>query len=108
MKYKSRLFVIDDRDVKEMEADIADQELLKFYWHHTGAVNSYWITETDFRRNYPSISMPPDFALYDHTLLINYDENKQILSFDVVDRESSMEAQIFRTFNELTSRRDAA
>jgi hypothetical protein len=108
MQYKSRLFVIDDQLVGKMEEDLADPTLLTFYWEHTGEVSSYWITESDFRRNYPSLSIPRDFALYDHMLLITYDEEKQILNFDVVDPDTSPEAQIFRTLNELVQRDDTA
>ncbi|MGW6200690.1 hypothetical protein ACWF0M_31400 [Kribbella sp. NPDC055110] len=91
-----------------MARDIADQDLLRFYWEHTGDVASYWITVSDFRRNYPSLSVPRDFALYDHTLLISYDEGKQILSFDVLDSGNSAEVQIFRTLRDLTRLQDAA
>jgi hypothetical protein len=108
MRFKTRLFVIDDADVDQMEHDLADQELLQYYWEHTGDVASYWITVSDYRRNYPALAVPRDFALYDHTLLISYDEGKQILSFDVLDSGSSAESQIFRTLGELTRHHDAA
>ncbi|TDD61382.1 hypothetical protein E1263_07695 [Kribbella antibiotica] len=108
MKFKTRLFVIDDNEAEQMERDLADQDLLRFYWEHTGDVASYWITVSDFRRNYPALTVPEDFALYDHTLLISYDEGKQILSFDVLDPGQSPHAQIFRTLHELTRHRAAA
>jgi hypothetical protein len=108
MKFKTRLFVIEDDEVAQMEQDLADQDLLTFYWEHTGDVDSYWITVSDYRRNYPSQPVPRDFALYDHTLLISYDEGKQILSFDVLDPRHSAQTQIFRTLHELTRHDDGA
>jgi hypothetical protein len=108
MKFKTRLFIIEDEEVDQMERDLDDPELLTFYWEHTGEVASYWIAESDFQRNYPSLPVPRDFALYDHTLLISYDEARQILSFDVIDPEQSPETQIFRTLDELTRRNDMA
>ncbi|GAA1693178.1 hypothetical protein GCM10009745_43340 [Kribbella yunnanensis] len=108
MKFKTRLFVIDDDEAEQMERDLADEELLAFYWQHTGDVASYWITVSDYRRNYPALIIPRDFALYDHTLLITYDEDKQILSFDVLDPGQSPQAQIFRTLHELTRHQAAA
>jgi hypothetical protein len=108
MKFKTRLFVIDDDQAEQMESDLADEELLAYYWEHTGDVASYWITVSDYRRNYPSLIIPRDFALYDKTLLITYDEGKQILGFDVLDPGHSPQGQIFRTLYELTRHEDAA
>lgn len=58
-------------------------------------VDTYWITESDLKRNYPDLRMPDDFALFDSELLIRYDEPRQTLLFDIVD-EQALERRIFR------------
>jgi len=94
MRYKTRLIIVNDDDVPAMEEDLKDKELLKFYWSHTGSVDTYWISVSDFEANLPGHPVPRDFALYDRMLLIAYDEPRQILSFDIA-REGSPERKLF-------------
>lgn len=52
-------------------------EILKTYWEETGKnVDSYWITESKFKRLFdkPSeVEIPEDSAVYDKEILISYD-----------------------------------
>jgi len=84
MRARTRLFVLDAEGRADMEQDVRDADTLADYWTHTGDVDSFWVSEADFRRNFPQIPIPEDFALFDGKLLIVYDEDRQILSFDVV------------------------
>jgi hypothetical protein len=36
METKIRIFLIDDKDKAEMEEDLANEELMEFYWWNTG------------------------------------------------------------------------
>jgi len=81
MKRKVRLFLIEDKDEAQMREDIADKETLSFYWEHTGAVPSYWITLSELRKE--GLPVVEDCALYDRRLLIQYDEARRVLSFEV-------------------------
>jgi len=103
MSYKKRIFIVDDADVPDMLADLADQETLDYYWSHTGSVETYWIPVADFRKNYPKFEVPDDFALFDRQLLIAYDVDKQVLIFDLLN-ETRPELKIFTIQDELTSR----
>jgi hypothetical protein len=94
MREKVRIFIIDDRDVEAMQEDLADRELMEFYWQKTGPVDTYWISESDLRKNYPDLRMPDDFALFDSELLIRYDTLRHNLFFDIVD-EQALERRIF-------------
>jgi hypothetical protein len=101
MKYKVRLIVLDEEDVVHMDEDLRDQELLDYYWRHTGDVETYWISAREFEKSFPGTPVPRDFALYDRTLLIAYDETRQILSFDIVAAHRP-ERRIFEMQRELT------
>jgi hypothetical protein len=90
MRYKKRLLIIDESDELQMEADLADESILEYYWSHTGAVATYWIKATDFKAKLPRIKIPEDAALYDRQLLIKFNEKTQVLAFDVIDEEHSV------------------
>ncbi len=103
MKYKTRLFIIDDAQAEQMHEDLANDEVLDYYWRHTGAVKSYWMTVAEFRNSFPGVRVPPDLALYDRQLVIAYDENKQLLTFDVTDRLGE-ECRLFDALNSMINR----
>jgi hypothetical protein len=106
MREKIRIFIVEDRQIEEMHEDLADADLMGFYWQKTGAVDTYWITESALRRNYSDLRMPDDFALFDGELLIRYDEDRQTLFFDIV-AEQSLERRIFAKLGEqLQNKRD--
>jgi len=107
MAYKTRIFVIDDEDLPEMEHDLADPDLLDYYWRHTGDVDSFWISVSNFKRHCPRIRVPDDFGLYDGSLLIVYDTERQVLTFNLLD-ESDVERQIFATQRSLADHGVAA
>lgn len=90
MKYMRRLLVIDKADETQMQADLADPETLEYYWNHTGAVSTYWITSSDFMKNFPGMEIPKDLALYDRQLLIAFNEETKMLNFDVIDQDSGI------------------
>jgi hypothetical protein len=94
MDYKTRIFIIDDADVPAMEEDLGDQELLAYYWENGGEIDSYWISTERFRQQFPGQRIPDDFALFDGRLLIAYDFEHQVLTFNLL-KESSRERQIF-------------
>jgi hypothetical protein len=100
MSVKTRLFVLDASSQRDMGEDLTDPSLLDWYWRHTGEVDSFYVTESDFRKNFPQIPIPGDFALYDRELFVMYDEDRQILSFDVVG-ESSNQVRIFKDLGQL-------
>ena len=95
MSYKTRIFIIDDADVDEMEHDLRDPDLLAYYWENGGSVDSYWISTERFRRQFPGRRIPDDFALFDGSLLIAYDTDHQVLTFNLVEESSCPERQIF-------------
>lgn len=84
MEYKVRLFVITDGDRAEMESNLQDPRLMDYYWTRSSTVESYWATEAEFRKLYPGMAIPDDFALYDGCLIIQYDESIGLLRFNVV------------------------
>ena len=90
MRYKKRLLIIDRSDERQMEADLDDEDVLKYYWSHTGAVDTYWISSEDFEASFPGWPVPKDLALYDRQLLIAYDEGTKMLTFDVLNREADL------------------
>jgi hypothetical protein len=103
MKYKKRLLIIDESDEMQMQADLADASILEYYWSHTGAVATYWITSTDFKAKFPPMEIPEDLALYDKQLLIAFSEQTRILTFDVIDLEHRVR-QVFDAVDGLISR----
>jgi hypothetical protein len=96
MRLKTRIFIIDDEDSEQMRHDLSDSELMYYYWSNTGQdVKSFWILFSAFKRNFPELKVPEDFALYDGQLFIKYDENRQTVTFDVVEGINE-EAQVFK------------
>lgn len=101
MRYKTRLFIIDENSRRQWEADLDDEECMQYYWTHTGNVTTYWMTSDDFLANFPGWdAAPKDLALYDRQLLISYDEPTQLLSFDILDKESKIN-QLFQSIEQL-------
>lgn len=94
---KTRVFVVDDEDIPAMEEDIASS-VMDRYWELTGPdTETYWIPLTQLRRFFPDMDEPRDSAVYDHSLLIEYDSYKHLLSFDVLaDATSDRRVEIFR------------
>jgi hypothetical protein len=103
MSYKTRIFILDEDDIPEMERNLSDPQLLSFYWEHTGSVDSYWISVADFRKHCPRLAVPADFGLYDGQLLIAYDGERQILTFNTLSANSP-ERRIFAIQRELHER----
>jgi hypothetical protein len=103
MSYKTRIFIIDDDDVIQMERELADPQLLNYYWEHTGSVASFWISTTAFKRHCPGIRIPTDFGLYDRELLIAYDGDRQLLHFNTLAKNNPVK-RIFSIQRELQGR----
>jgi hypothetical protein len=96
MRFKTRIFIIDDEDLEQMKHELSDSELMNYYWSHTGEdAKTFWIPSSSFKRNFPELKLPGDFALYDGQLFIKYDEDRQTVSFDVLESINE-EAQIFK------------
>lgn len=96
MKEKVRIFILDDQQEEMMREDLADADLMRFYWEHTGDVETYWITTSQLTTFYSSIrSIPKDFALYDEELFIEYDGPTRTLFFDILQPNSGRR-EIFR------------
>jgi hypothetical protein len=96
MKDKVRVFIIDESQENEMKEDLANAELIKYYWESTGTdVKSYWITTSRLTNSYPTIRVPKDYGLYDEELFIEYDAPKQTLYFDVIQATDDSR-EIFR------------
>jgi hypothetical protein len=74
-----------------------------YYWRHTGDVETYWMTVSEFRRAFPGMNVPRDLALYDRQLWVAYDEQTQTLAFDVV-REDADECRLFDDLREMVHR----
>lgn len=106
MSYKTRLFVLDEAAQREMLEDLRDSELLAYYWENTGDVASDWVSDSAFRKHFPQVPIPQDCALYDRSPLIVYDEERQILGFDVVD-ENSSPVRIFSDLQQLVQSHSA-
>ena len=100
MRLKTRIFVIDDEDLEQMQHDLSNTDLMNYYWSNTGEdTKTYWVPSSIFKRNFPELALPDDFALYDGQLLIRYDENRQTVTFDVLD-SISKETQIFKALQQ--------
>jgi hypothetical protein len=102
MKYKKRIFIIDQADEAQMRLDLADETTLRYYWNHTGAVMTYWMAASDFMANFPGENIPKDLALYDRQLLISYDENTRMLSFDILNDNDRL-GRLFDAVDQLAS-----
>jgi hypothetical protein len=103
MARKTRIFVIEPDEIASMEEDLADQEVLDYYWEHGGDVDSYWISTEQFRKHCPRLRIPDDFGLYDGALLIAYDADHQVLTFNLVE-DGSVERRIFESQRQLEER----
>lgn len=103
MSVKTRLLLVDDAELPAMRADLADDEVMGYYWRHTGDVDTFWMTTSDFRTAFPGRDLPRDCALYDRQLYVAYDEPKLVLRFDVLDHANEM-ARLFDDVRELSSR----
>jgi hypothetical protein len=101
MKQKVRIFIIDPQDEEHMKEDLANVELMDFYWDNAGReVTSYWITATDFTNRFAGqLTIPKEFAIYDDELLIEYDEPSRTLFFDIV-QPSDKRLEVFRQLAE--------
>lgn len=93
---KRRIFIILDEDKQDMERDLKDYEVMKYYWSNTGTdLDSYWITRADFVRNFPNLeTVVGDFGLYDNQLLIKYDVQHLVVTFELID-EGAKEQRLF-------------
>jgi hypothetical protein len=93
---KTRIFVIDERDLAEMEEDIKDEnQVLSSYWKYAGEdVVSYWTTTSKLNEFGRQIFLG-DFAIYDDELYISYNHECHVLDFDIIDTKSE-KLEIFR------------
>ena len=100
MKSKTRIFIIDDTLAEQMKQDLNDEELMELYWKNTGEeVKTFWIQSSVFKEHFHQDNVPEDFALYDEQLLIKYDVQHQILTFDVL-QSTNAEQEIFKQLRE--------
>ncbi len=96
MRLKIRILIINDEEAAHMQEDLANADIMRYYWSNTGEdVKTFWLLVSTFRRNFPELRVPEDFALYDEQLLIKYDEERQTVTFDVLENMSD-EAQVFK------------
>ena len=100
MSVKIRLVLIDDQDHGAMREDLADPDVMGYYWRHTGDVKTYWMTVSEFRRAFPGKDVPRDLALYDRQLWVAYDEQTQTLAFNVL-LEDAAECRLFDDLHEM-------
>jgi hypothetical protein len=89
MRLKLRLVLVDVSDLDDMREDLEDEEVMRYYWNHTGDVQTYWMTVSEFREHFPQRRVPSDMALYDRQLWFAYDERNQMLTFDVLSEEAT-------------------
>lgn len=95
MESKIRIFLIDDNDIDKMAEDINDSDIMTKYWESTGEeVKTFWISTEDFKKEYRTLNIPDDFALYDEELIIRYQIEYQTLTFDLLEKEENLEKQI--------------
>jgi hypothetical protein len=113
MRSKTRIFILDEEQASLMEEDLANQEILDLYWNKSQGVRSFWVRQSELKALEPFITKglctnpfmetPADFALYDGQLLIAFDPQNSILTFDVVAPDSPFKA-IFAKPGEWTQR----
>jgi hypothetical protein len=60
MTTKTRLVLVDDDDREAMQQDLADPAVMEYYWQHTGSVETYWVSVSDFRFTFPGRDVPRD------------------------------------------------
>jgi hypothetical protein len=103
MSVKTRLVLIEDAELDAMREDLANPEVMDYYWRHTGDVETYWMTVSEFRKAFPRRDVPRDLALYDRELWVAYDEATQTLSFDVVPEDAEV-CRLFADLREMITR----
>jgi hypothetical protein len=103
MATKTRLLLVEDADLAAMHDDLADPEVMGYYWRHTGDVDTFWMSTGDFRTAFPARDLPHDCALYDRQLFVAYDEPRLVLRFDVLDPANSL-GRLFDDVRELSAR----
>lgn len=97
---KRRIFIISDEEKYNMEEDLNNSKVMDYYWTNTGKeVKSFWITRSQFAANFPNLdSAVGDFGLYDNQLLIRYDVEHLVVTFELVN-EISKEKRIFEALD---------
>jgi hypothetical protein len=103
MSVKTRLVLIDDHELPIMQQDLADEDVMGYYWRHTGDVETYWMSVSEFRRAFPGLVVPRDLALYDRQLWVAYDETTQTLAFNVLPKDA-VECRLFEDLHEMIMR----
>jgi hypothetical protein len=103
MSVKTRLLLVADADLPAMRDDLADDAVMSYYWRHTGDVETFWMSTSDFRTAFPGRDLPRDCALYDRQLFVAYDEPRLVLRFDVLEPVNEM-GRLFDDIRELTVR----
>lgn len=106
MRLKRRLFIIEPEDIAEMREDLANEDTMREYWSLSRGVQSYWIPRTEFEHQFPTLGVPRDFALYDDRLLISYDPEHHVLSFDILT-DSVVESRALAKLTEQLSEQGA-
>lgn len=107
MHVKTRLLLVDEADLDAMAADLADDDVMRYYWDHTGDVDTFWMSTRDFRTAFPDRELPRDCALYDRQLMVAYDQPRLVLRFDVLEASNDM-ATLFDDLRGLSLRHDPA
>ena len=103
---KIRLFIIDPKDVKIMNADF-DGPMKDQYLEKTGDVKTYWMTTEGFRDHFPFPAPPPDdFGLFDDILSLRYNPDlrtvryaiaEQVSIFQQITESQGLVLNVFRT-----------
>ena len=83
MALKQRIFIINDKDEEIMKKDLKKgSAAIRKYWENTGRdVQTFWILRSKFKEM--KLKIADDFSLYDNQLLIKYDVDERIVTFDV-------------------------
>jgi hypothetical protein len=96
IQQKRRIFLISEADKQKMEEDLKSDTAMKYYWDNTGVdMDTYYLFEEDFRKNYPNLEGPRDSVIFDDVLFIEYYSDVQTLRFKMLD-SSSKERNIFK------------
>lgn len=104
MHYKRRWIILPDDQADAMEADVHDPAVLDYYWSNMGDVETYWMRKADFTRNLPKYEEPRrDMALYDREMYFSYEEDRQLLYFDVLT-PASPQFQMFDQLHQIQQR----
>ena len=89
MKTKRRIFLIDPDRVPIMRRDMNDASLMQFYWKNTGIdVETFFVPSDKLRDYFKNTENIEDFALYDDHLLIKYDKQNSVVSYDRPGKKS--------------------